>query len=67
MRLACYAIWMSLCFKIVLGLAVFWWWIFFGSHDHCPRCGCDLVDRYDTEGGLPYSTRRRSCACGWHE
>jgi len=67
MRLACYAIVMSVLFKIVLGLVVFWWWFFVGSTDHCPRCGSYLVETYGADGPLPFSRRRTSCACGWHE
>ena len=52
---------------VVVGLALFWWWIFYGSSDHCPSCGRSLVTYRDHDGPLLHSTRRRSCGCGWHE
>jgi hypothetical protein len=58
---------MSVLFKIVLGLVVFWWWFFVGSTDHCPRCGTSLRSYTEYGGPWPHSTLRRSCACGWHE
>ena len=58
---------MSVLFKIVLGLALFWWWIFFGSRDHCPVCGSDLRIYYDDDNTLLASRLRRWCPCGWHE
>jgi hypothetical protein len=58
---------MSVLFKIVLGLVVFWWWFFVGSRDHCPNCGSDLRVYYDDDNTLLSSRLRRSCACGWHE
>jgi hypothetical protein len=66
-RSACYAIDMWFVVKILFGVALFWLWFFFGSRDNCPRCGKGLVDYYDYGGALLHSTRRRSCACGWHE
>jgi len=58
---------MRIVVLVVLGFALFWWWIFYGSRDHCPSCGRSLVTYHDHDGPLLYSTRRRSCACGWHE
>jgi len=65
-RTACYAICMWFVIKVLIGFAVFWWWFLVGSSDHCPRCGTSLIDSYDL-GPLVRTTRRRSCACGWHE
>lgn len=58
---------MKVVLMILLGFALFWWWFLFGSSDHCPRCGTSLITHYDSNSPLISSTRKRSCACGWHE
>ena len=53
---------MRFLFYVVLGMIVFWLWVFFGSQFHCPRCGKSL--RY----GPPFlGGKYRSCECGWRD
>jgi len=50
--------------KVLLVVAVFWLWIFFGSRNQCPSCGSSLEDELSD---VPIvSTRVRDhCRCGW--
>jgi hypothetical protein len=53
---------MRLVLLILGGIALFFFWIFFGSQAHCPRCGVNL--RIEHSGPLA-GPIRNSCACGW--
>ena len=54
-----------LLLKILLGLAILWYWLLVGSRSHCPRCGADLDEEYGPEMGVRFTKRRAVCACGW--
>ena len=45
-------------FKVLVGVAVFWLWFFFGSRYQCPNCGISLEDEWS-------NTVRDWCTCGW--
>jgi hypothetical protein len=45
---------------IVLALALFWGWFFFGSRAQCPNCGVELHQDWARPG-----RRIRRCPCGW--
>jgi hypothetical protein len=53
---------MRLVLLILGGIALFIFWIFFGSQRHCPRCGVNLAPDY---GGPLAGPVRNSCVCGW--
>ncbi len=44
----------------IVGFALFWVWMFFGSAFHCPSCGIELPRKI----GQPW-TRVDHCRCGW--
>ena len=50
---------------VLVGYAVVWLWLFFGSRDLCPRCGRNLV--VESRHPLQSSFRSSSCSCGWRE
>ena len=51
---------MSWIWYVLIAIAVFWVWFFFGSRFHCPVCGMELDDDWAYPG-----QKRRRCQCGW--
>jgi hypothetical protein len=46
---------------IIIGLAAFIFWMFYGASRLCPSCGTELAD----ELGYPGQVANRCTRCGW--